>query len=91
MTYKTHLIDELSISHFIIYYIIGKIYPNNYKHIIILSISWEIIEQYVATRFGKELSKYWIIPLEKWNDSFLHAVTDIIFNLLGYYFAHYKF
>lgn len=81
------LIDELSIMHFLIYYIIGKIYPNRYKEIIILGIAWEVIEKYVANRFGKELSKYWIVPLEKWDDDLVHSCVDIIFNLLGYYYA----
>jgi len=85
------LIDKLSIVHFIIYFIIGKIYSNNYQHILILSISWEILEKYMAIHYGKQISKYWIIPIEKWNDNFFHAGTDIIFNLLGYYFAHYRF
>ena len=79
--------DYLSVIHFIIYYIFGKLIPRQYFIIFLISILWEISEKWFAsTYFGKHIfARYWIIPYDDWNENIINSISDIVINMMGYY------
>ena len=81
--------DILSIIHFLIYLILGIFVKNNYYLAFGLGILWEIFE-YSITKCQDTrelLIKYWIVPQKIWDEDLinLNRLTDLIFNMLGYY------
>ena len=89
MNILKHL-DILSISHFIIYYIIGLYIKDSYTLILILGILWEIFEFYTVRNKTTRnlLYNFWPIPEKYWYDSFEHSLVDISVNMIGYYFGN---
>ena len=83
-------LDILSISHFLIYYIIGLYIKDNYTLILFLGISWEVFEYYtVRNKTTRDLLyKFWPIPESYWYDSFEHSLIDILVNMIGYHFGN---
>ena len=75
--------------HFILWFMIGVIYPKQYGLVVFLSIIWEITEGYSVQHptIYPLLQKYWIIPEKYWNEGLGNKITDIIANLAGYYTA----
>ena len=83
-------IDILSLSHFIIYLIIGIYYKNNYTIIVIISLLWEQFE-YIISRnvfIHTTIEKFWPIPRSMWYDSKEHSLIDISINLIGYHIGN---
>ena len=85
------IIDEMSLLHFLNFFIIGYIFKNKYEFAFFLGILWEIFE-YIITRdkyIKKLLIKYWPIPKRLWEEkNILNRVFDLFFNMLGYYFGN---
>lgn len=79
--------DLSDISHFLFYYIIGLIYPNHYKIIIIFALLWEIFEFILVQNDTLyHLTKtYSIVPEKYWNETLANKIVDLIMNLSGYY------
>jgi hypothetical protein len=69
-----------SISHFITFFIIGKLCPNNYVFFFLLGVCWEIFETIYGT-YKKDI-QYWT------GNGIDGQINDIIMNTLGYHFAH---
>jgi hypothetical protein len=69
-------LDYHHISHIILYFIIGLIYPNNYFFIFIISIGWE---------FYEHLTFKYVIKKTNCNDIICFRIEDIFFNLFGYF------
>ena len=69
-----------SITHFITFFIIGKLCPNNYVFFFLLGVCWEIFE----TIYGKYKNdiKYWT------GNGIDGQINDIVMNTLGYHFSH---
>ena len=91
---NSKLFDLMIINHFLIYFILGYLIPNNYLLCIILSILWELFEYFMTTwdTSYNLLIKYWPIPEYYWNEKFEHKIMDIFVNLLGYYFgSNYRY
>lgn len=77
----------MTLNHFLIYIIIGIVFPNNYLLCFIISILWEIFE-YLITYWNstyKLLIKYWAIPEKYWNEKHEHKIIDIFVNFFGFY------
>ena len=79
-------LDLLSIVHFIIYFVVGLLWPNNYALFLFLGILWEIIEKaMIENEYIKSLLvRYWPIPERYINDTLEHSITDICINMIGY-------
>jgi hypothetical protein len=80
-------VDLSHISHFIIYFIFGLLYPNKYKIVLYISILWEIFEIIIVHNdILYYLTKtYWIIPEIYWNETIKNKIIDFIANFSGYY------
>ncbi len=76
--------------HFILWFMIGIVIPNQYGVMIILSFIWEILEGYSAQHpiLYPFLREYWIIPEKYWNEGMGNKITDIFANVAGYYTAN---
>lgn len=83
--------DVMIINHFILYFIFGYYYPNNYILVLILSILWELFEIFVTSwdYTYSILKEKWVVPERYWNEKPLHKVFDILVNLLGYTVGSY--
>ncbi len=64
-----------SIIHTLLYILIGLFIPNNWWFAIIISILWEIYE-YIMSLFTQD---------EYYHEVLINRITDIGFNLFGYY------
>jgi len=84
------LLDILSISHFIIYFVIGLFLKNKYLLVLLVGILFEIFEYYISTNetIKTLLIEYWFIPEIYWNDTLEHKIVDIIINMIGYYIGN---
>lgn len=86
------IIDFLSITHFLFFYVLGIYVKNNYKFAFILGILWEFLEFFLTSnKFTKNLLiNYWIVPQRIWDeDAFnINRISDICFNILGYHFGN---
>ena len=82
-------INIFTFVHFILWVMIGILYPNRYGIAVTLSFLWEIIEGYMVTHSTMYplLQQYWIIPEKYWNEGIGNKLTDIIANLCGYSLA----
>lgn len=69
-------LDIFHILHIILYIIIGIIYPNNYGLILLISILWELYENFMFKYFAKN---------GKCKDIICLRFEDIILNIIGYY------
>ena len=83
--------DIMSLTHILLYIIIGIFIKNHYIFALILGILWEIFEYIIAnipyTRHLLEL--YWPIPSKYWNETNkLNPMVDIICNMIGYYIGN---
>ncbi len=86
--------DLSHISHFLLYYIFGIIYPKKYILIITISLLWEILEIIIVQNetLYYLTKKYWIIPEKYWNETIVNKIIDLFMNLFGYYLgSHTKF
>ena len=77
-TYKNKFIhiDAWSITHLILFYIIGLLFPNRWTLVILGTLLFEVVEEFSSTkiRFLKELR--------------VDTISEIWINLLGYWLAH---
>jgi len=82
-----HNFDILSIIHFILYFLLGLYYKNNYLFVLVIGIVWELFEKVlVSNPYSRYILKeYWFIPIEYIDDTFDHSIIDIIMNMIGYY------
>ena len=82
-------INIFTFVHFILWFMIGIVFPNQYGLVVLLSILWEILEGYSAQHpiLHSLLEKHWIIPEKYWNEGMGNKITDIFANLAGYYTA----
>ena len=82
-------INIFTFVHFILWFMFGILYPNQYGLTILLSFLWEIVEGYSSQDpvIYPLLQKYWIIPEKYWNEGMGNKITDIIANIGGYYVA----
>lgn len=69
-----------SVTHFITFYIVGKLCPNQYFKFFIMGVLWEGFEKNYGIVTGKEL--YWT------SNGIQGQISDIIMNTLGYHMAH---
>ena len=69
------------VTHFITYFIIGILCPNNYILFLILGICWEIFEKLYGEYTNNV--KYWT------SDGLYSQIKDVGFNMLGYHIAHF--
>jgi len=69
-----------SVSHFMTFFIIGKLCPNNYLLFFILGILWESFEKIYGIITNEQV--YWT------GGGSLGQATDIVMNMLGYHLAH---
>ncbi len=82
-------INVFTFVHFILWFMIGIVFPKQYGLVVVLSILWEIIEGYSAQHpiLYPLLQEYWIIPEKYWNEGMVNKITDIVANVVGYYTA----
>ena len=67
-----------SIVHILLYILIALFIPNNWWFAIIISILWEIYE-YIMSLLSKD---------EYYHEVLINRITDIGFNLIGYYIGN---
>ena len=82
-------INLFTFVHFILWFMIGLLYPNKYGLVISLSLVWEFVEWCFAQHpmLHSLLKKYWFVPEKYWNEGIGNKITDIVSNMAGYYFA----
>ena len=68
------------VTHFILYFILGKFCKNNHVFFFMIGLLWELIEKLYGKFTGEEF--YWT------SDGGNGQITDVIMNILGYHFAH---
>jgi hypothetical protein len=72
---------------FILWLVIGYIYPNKYYLALFLSILWEVFERFIV--YNKKLynfvKTYWPVPERYWNEINNNSYIDIVVNMIGYY------
>ena len=68
-----------SVSHFMLYFIIGNLCPHHLKEFMIIGVLWEIIERIITTM--TESQQLWT------NKGWGGQLTDLFMNLLGYKFS----
>jgi hypothetical protein len=80
-------VDIMTINHFIIWLVLGYLFPNLYIIAFILSIIWELFERFIVTNqtLYKFIKKYWFVPERYWNEKSKNSIIDIIINMIGYW------
>ena len=69
-----------SITHFITFYIMGKLCPNQYLRYFMIGILWELFEKIYGNLTNDEV--YWT------SNGLRGQGYDIIMNMLGYHLSH---
>lgn len=84
------LIDLMSISHFLTFFILGIFVKNKYKGALLLGIIWEIFEYIISNniKIKKFIIENWFVPEKYWNDTFQHKCMDISINMIGYHIGN---
>lgn len=84
------IIDVMSLNHFLIYTLLGLLFPHKWILAISVMILWETFEVFlVKTPWAYELmKKYWIVPEIYWNENAVNKASDIVFNMCGYAFGN---
>lgn len=79
--------DVMHYNHFLIWVIIGILFPEKYLLAIFVGILWEIFEAGIVhiKPYYELTKKYWIIPERYWNETNTNKIFDLIFNMIGYY------
>ena len=78
-------VDPLTVSHFVLYFVIAFFIRNNYLFAFLLGIWWEIIEYTITSNFSDLLERYWPIPRVYWEEkSIYNRGMDIVANMAGY-------
>ena len=87
------MVDCMSLAHLGWYIILGIVRKNDYKLALFLSIAWELFEHIITSIPSTKLllQKHWIIPEKYWNETLTNKITDICFNMLGYYIGNEGF
>jgi hypothetical protein len=82
--------DVLSVNHFLIYFIAGLFFKNQYMLFFIISLVWEIFEYMIShtERARQFVIKYWFVPEKYWNEHYTNKVLDVIINMTGYYIGN---
>jgi len=70
-------VNFYSLIHFIEYFALSLIRFITLKHILVISIIWEIIELFISHEWARE--------------SWANKLCDLIFNLFGFYFSRMLF
>mgnify|MGYP001254256754 CR=1 FL=1 len=80
------LIDLMSISHFLTFFILGVFVKNKYKGALLLGIIWEIFEYIISNniKIKNFIIENWFVPERYWNDTIQHKFMDILINMIGY-------
>ena len=83
----TVTLDLMSISHFLLWFIIGLLFPNHYVLALILGIIWELLEVIFVEQkhIYNFLKKYWLLPERYWNEKKTNKGMDLILNMSGYF------
>ena len=83
-------INVFTFVHFILWFMIGILYPNRYGSAVALSFLWEINEGYSVqhSTMYPLLQQYWIIPEKYWNLAYYQKTFTIfcIFSMEKYEF-----
>lgn len=77
---KTPKVSLWSLSHLIIYFIIGKLCQNKYLLFFLFGVLWEIFEKIYGHLTNDEV--YWT------GGGYVNQFSDICMNMLGYHLAH---
>ena len=80
------LLDLMSISHFLFFFILGIFNKNKYKGAFLLGILWEFFEYIISNNITIKnfIIDNWFIPEIYWNDTFQHKCMDLLINMIGY-------
>ena len=77
---KNPKISLWQVSHFLLFFVAGKLCPNKFWLFFVIGVLWEIIE----ASYG-----YMTDSLEYWTSDGIHGqAMDVAMNTLGYYIAH---
>lgn len=79
-------VNVFTLVHFLLWFMIGILFPNRLGLAIVLSVLWEFVEGYVVQHpiLYQLMRQYWFIPEKYWNEGIGNKITDIIANLAGY-------
>lgn len=86
---NTEYVNIFTFVHFLLWFIIGILFPNRLGLALVLSVLWEFVEGYVVQHptLYPLFQQYWFIPEKYWNEGIGNKITDIIANLIGYSFV----
>lgn len=87
-------IDGWMVSHFIVYSIIGTLFPDTFIFSMIISVLWELFEYQMGYVDPKILKKLGFCDRRKFSDNFHEnwwygQYEDIICNFIGFIFGKY--
>jgi hypothetical protein len=84
-------LDLMSIIHFLLYLIFGFFFPYKWIPALIIMVLWELFEILIVkvSAFKQIVLKYWFVPEQYWNETWINKVYDIIFNIAGFIVGSY--
>jgi hypothetical protein len=79
--------DFFTLNHFILWVILGYLFPNQYYLALFLGVLWELFERYIVYNkfLYNAVKKYWPVPEKYWNEINTNSIVDICVNMAGYH------
>lgn len=80
------LLDKVSTIHFLNFFIIGLLFPNNYLGALVLGVLWELIETIAVDQpLSRDILVNSLNQLQSlWDETNLNKLGDLFINMLGY-------
>jgi hypothetical protein len=84
-------LDLMTISHFMIYVVIGLFFPYQWTPALVIMVLWELFEILISKVLALKqiVLKYWFVPERYWNEKWINKTFDIIFNIAGFIVGSY--
>lgn len=80
------LLDKVSTIHFLNFFIIGLLFPNNYLGALVLGVLWELIETIAVDQpLSRDILVNSLNQFQSlWDETNLTKLGDLFINMLGY-------
>lgn len=80
------LLDKVSTIHFLNFFIIGLLFPNNYLGALVLGVLWELIETIAVDQpLSRDILVNSLNQFQSlWDETNLNKLGDLFINMLGY-------
>ena len=80
------LLDKASPIHFLNFFILGLLFPNNYLGALVLGVLWELVETIAVDQpLSREILVDSLQQFQSlWDETNLNKLGDLFINILGY-------